>query len=641
MTPGPIVRNNLYLGEIYDARRELPGWDRPDFSDAAWAKAAIATEPVGMLQAEMQPPIRVTGKLKPVARTEPKPGVFIFDLGQNFAGWARLRVRGPAGAKVKLRYGELLYRNGTLNVMTSVCGQIKNGTENRENECPQLAYQSDSYVLSGRGDEVYLPHFTWHGFRYVEVTGYPGTPPLAAVEGLRLSADLQEAGTFACSNEQFNRIQNMVRWTFLSNVFSVQSDCPHRERFGYGGDAVATCEAFMLNFDMAAFYAKMVRRLRRRRTGRRQPDLGCPHRGIRERGPVSRADGAYRLADRFSGASGPAVPILWRPAAHPGTVPGRPAAADSANQGQESHFTECIGDHESLDPKPIALTSTAFYYHQAMLVARFAKLLGKDDDAERYRELAARIRQAFIGKFFHAETGRFDAGTQACQAFALHYNLLPPEHRQAVLKVLVDEVQEHHQGHVAAGIFGTQLLLETLCRLGRPEVACGIVNQKTFPGWGHMLDRSATTLWEHWEFSDNVFSHNHPMFGSISQWFFEDVGGIRAEEAAVGFNRIVMRPGVFGGLTHAKARYDSIRGPVLCDWQLRDGRLHMNVTIPCGALATVYVPTSDVSSISEGGRPISQVPDVKRLVPEPAAGVFRVSGGNYRLASAFYPPRKQ
>ena len=155
---------------------------------------------------------------------------------------------------------------------------------------------------------------------------------------------------------------------------------------------------------------------------------------------------------------------------------------------------------------------------------------GRTDDARRYRELAGRIRKAFIAKFFHAETGRFDAGTQACQAFALHYDLVPPEHRQAVLKVLVDEVQQHHQGHVATGIFGTQYLLETLCRLGRADVAYGIVNQKTFPGWGHMLDRGATTLWEHWEFSDNVFSHNHPMFGSVSQWFFEDVGGIRAED---------------------------------------------------------------------------------------------------------------
>jgi alpha-L-rhamnosidase len=639
---GPIVRNNLYLGEIYDARRELPVWDRPGFSDRDWGKVSLATEPVGVLQAEMQPPIRVTGSLQPVARTEPKPGVFIFDMGQNFAGWARLRVRGPAGTKVKLRFGELLYPSGTLNVMTSVCGQIKNGQENRENECPQLAYQSDTYILSGRGDEVYQPRFTWHGFRYVEVTGYPGTPPLSAIHGERLSADLRDAGTFACSNEQFNRIQTMCRWTFLSNVFSVQSDCPARERFGYGGDAVATCEAFLLNFDMAGFYTKMVRDF---------SDTALADGSLTSVAPTV----GFENEDQYRGQT---VPIGWQIAfpvlqdrlyryygdrrlIHQQYSVARRQLEFLRTKAKDHIFTECIGDHESLDPKPIVLTSTAFYYHQALLVARFAKLLGKDDDAESYRALAAQIRAAFISKFFHADTSRCDAGTQACQAFALHYDLVPPEHRQAVLKVLVDEVQEHHKGHVAAGIFGTQLLLPTLCRGGRGDVACEVVNQKTFPGWGHMLERGATTLWEHWEFSDNVFSHNHPMFGSVSQWFFEDLGGIRADDAAVGFDRITIRPGVFGGLTRAQARYDSIRGPAVCDWQLQDTRLRMNVTIPLGAVATIYVPTSDVASITEGGKPISQVSDVKPLASQQGVGVFRVPGGNYRFESVFRPsPRK-
>jgi alpha-L-rhamnosidase len=641
VAPGPIVRNNIYLGEVYDARRELPAWDRPGFSDSAWAKAAIATGPIGMLHAEMQPPIRVTGNLKPIARTEPKPGVFIFDMGQNFAGWARLRVRGPAGTKVKLRFGELLYPDGTLNVMTSVCGQIKSGKENRENEYPQLAYQSDTYILSGRGDEVYQPRFTWHGFRYVEVTGYPGAPALSAIHGERLSADLQDAGTFTCSNEQFNRIQTMCRWTFLSNVFSVQSDCPARERFGYGGDAVATCGAFLLNFDMAAFYTKMVRDF---------ADTALPDGSLTSVAPTV----GFENEDQYRGQT---IPIGWQIAF---TVlqdrlyryyGDRRVVAEQypvarrqleflRTKAKDYIFTECLGDHESLDPKPIALTSTAFYYHQATLLARFAKLLGKDDDARSYRELATRIREAFISKLFHAETGRFDAGSQACQAFALHYDLVPPEHRQAVLDVLVGEV-EHHQGHVATGIFGTPLLLETLCRCGRADVAYGVVNQKTFPGWGHMLERGATTLWEHWEFSDNVFSHNHPMFGSVSQWFFEDLGGIRPEDGAIGFDRIIIRPGAFGGLTRAKTRYDSVRGPTVCDWKLQDARLHMNVTVPPGVVATVYVPTSDVSSITESGKPTAQALDVKSLAPQPGAGVFSVPGGSYRFESVLRPSPKQ
>jgi alpha-L-rhamnosidase len=384
-----------------------------------------------------------------------------------------------------------------------------------------------------------------------------------------------------------------------------------------------------LNFDMAAFYTKMVRDF---------ADTAMPDGSLTSVAPTV----GFENEDQYRGQT---IPIGWQivfpvlqdrlyryygdrriiAEQYPVT---RRQLEFLRTKAKDDIFTECIGDHESLDPKPTALTSTAFYYYEAKLVARFAKLLGRADDARRYEELAGCIRKAFIARFFHAETGRCDAGTQACQAFALHYHLVPPEQREAVLKVLVDEVEQHHHGHVAAGIFGTQLLLPTLSRLGRGEVACGIVDQKTFPGWGHMLDRGATTLWEHWEFSDNVFSHNHPMFGSVSQWFFEDVGGIRAADDAVGFDRILIHPGIFGSLTQAKACYRSIRGPVVCDWQLGDGRLRMDVTVPMGATAQVYVPASDISTITESGKLISQAN---------GSHLFGVPGGTYRFESAMRP----
>ena len=634
--PGPILRNNIFLGEVYDARREPPAWDRPDLDDAAWANAAAITEPVGPLRAQMQPPIRVTGKLKPVTRTEPKPGVFVFDMGQNFAGWVRLRVQGPEGTAVKLRFGELLHPDGSLNVMTSVAGQIKNGTENREDGHPELAYQSDTYILSGQGDEVYVPRFTWHGFRYVEVTGYPGEPALDAIEGLRLSADVREVGAFSCSNERLNRIQEMVRWTFLSNMFSVQSDCPARERFGYGGDVVCSAEAFMLNLDMPAFYTKVVRDF---------ADAARPNGGMTETAPFVGLDDG--------GLGGQSGPIGWQ-VAYPflqqklyqyygdlrlirRQYPALRRQVEFLRGVAKDHIIDRgLGDHESLDPKSIPLTSTAFYYQHVATAARFAKLLGHEDDAQMYGDLAGQIREALIARFFHARTERFDRGTQACQAFALHYDLAPPEHRQAVLDVLVDRVREN-EGHLATGIFGTNYLLDTLSRSGRADVAYGIVNQETFPGWGYMLQRGATTLWEHWEFSDNTYSHNHPMFGSVSQWLFETVGGIRADDAAVGFDRVVVAPQVVGDLTHAKARYNSIRGPLVCDWQLQDARLHMKVTIPPGVTATVYVPTGDASSITESGVPVAEAPGVEQLTPQQGAAVFRVSGGQYQFESSFQP----
>ena len=638
VAPGPIVSNNIYLGEVYDARRETPSWDKPGFDDAAWAQASLASEPVGPLRAQMQPPIRVRSRLTPVRRTEPKPGVFIFDMGQNFAGWPRLRVRGPAGTTVKLRFGELLNADGTLNVMTSVAGQIKIGKENHDGEAPQLAYQGDTYILSGRGDEVYQPRFTWHGFRYVEVTGYPGTPATDAIEGLRLSADVREVGTFSCSNERLNRIQEMVRWTFLSNLFSVQSDCPHRERFGYGGDIVPTCEAFMLNFDMPAFYTKVVQDF---------ADAARPNGGMTETAPFVGIDN-----EGLGGLSGPigwqvAFPCLQEKLyQYYGDLrlireqyPAARRLVEFLRGVAKNHIIDRgIGDHESLDPKSVALTSTAFYYQHVATVARFAELLGNKDDAREYGELAGKIRAAFIRRFFHADAGRFDCGTQACQAFALHYDLVPLEQREAVLKVLVDEVQDLHHGHLATGIFGTKYLLTSLSRGGRADVAYGIVNQETFPGWGYMLERGATTLWEHWEFSDNTFSHNHPMFGSVSTWFFEDLGGIRPDDAAVGFDRIIIEPRVVGGLSRAEARYNSIRGPMACGWQVRDARLRMNVTLPPGVTATVYVPTSDAQTVTEGGKPAAKAPGVAQLAPRQGAALFRIGGGQYEFEAVFTPP---
>ena len=228
--------------------------------------ASIASEPVGPLQAQPQPPIRVTATLRPVAIAEPTPGVFVFDMGQNFAGWARLALAAPAGTEVALRFGELLHADGTLNPLTGVAGQIKGSRKTKTGGLekiggpgsPEVAWPKDTYIARGRGLETYTPRFTFHGFRYVEVTGYPGKPGLDAVTGYRLGSDVEDAGSFTSSNDLLNRIQAMTRWTFLSNLFSVQSDCPHRERFGYGGDIVATSDAMMLNLDMAGFYAKAV-----------------------------------------------------------------------------------------------------------------------------------------------------------------------------------------------------------------------------------------------------------------------------------------------------------------------------------------------------------------------------------------------
>ena len=637
---GPILRNSIYLGEVYDARHEQPGWDGPGFPSANWEPAAPASAPLGALRAQTAPPIRVTRVLRPVNRTQPRPGTWIFDFGQNFAGCVTLRVKGPAGTVVRLRYGELLYPDGTLNAMTSVAGQIKGGGPNyvySGTGAPKTAWQSDVYTLKGGAEEVYTPWFTFHGLRYAEVTGYPGEPPLEALAGLRLNSAVERAGTFACSNERFNRIQQQIEWTFLANLFSVQSDCPAREKFGYGGDVVATSETFLLNFDMARFYGKTVRDY---------ADAARPNGGLTETAPF------VGIADEgLGGGSGPvgwgtAFPQLqWQlyqyygdrrilEEQYPLT---RTWVEFLRARAKDNLLDNGISDHESLVPKPRALTGTAFYYYNVQVLSRIARVLGKTQDAERYAALAGEIKQSFNRRFLKRGTGAYDTATQACQAFALFLDLAPPEERENALQVLVRDLLETHHGHLTTGIFGTRFLPLVLSDCGRTDLACAVVDRGDFPGWGHMLERGATTLWEHWEFSDNTFSHNHPMFGSIGEWFFKALAGLQPDPEMAGRGHFIIRPQPAPNLTWVKGEYRSVRGPVASEWHVAEGNINLRVAIPANMSATVYVPTRDSTAVKESGRPAGEASAVRFLRTEAEAAVYEVGSGDFVFEAPFVP----
>lgn len=632
--PGPVLRNSVYLGEVYDARRELPEWDKPEFDASGWRPATVhPAEGLGALTAQLIPPIRATMTLRPQNVTEITPGVFIFDMGQNFAGWARLRVEGPRSTTVKMRMGELLYPDGTLNPMTAVAGQIKgpnpDGTPRGGPGAPLLAEQCDSYTLKGDGLEVYTPRFTFHGFRYVELSGFPGTPGLDAIEGLRLNTDVESVGRFVCSDETLNQIQEMVEWTLLSNLFSVQSDCPAREKFQYGGDIVATSEMASLNYDFANFYAKTVSD---------HADAAQGDGWITETAPFVGISAANYVED--------AGPIGWG-LAHPLLVAqlyqyygDRRIVAEQyetarqwvdllGEHAKEHIIDRCISDHESLDPKPVALTATAHYWQATWLVSQFAKILGHEADRVRYERLAGEIQGAFVDRFLAPGTGVFDIGTQACQATALAMGLVPASERGAAIDRMVDQVLIEHDGHIATGIFGTKYLLQELTRAGRADVALQMVQQRTFPGWGHMLDRGATTLWEHWEFSDNTYSHNHPMFGSVSEWFYKGIGGINPHSEAIGFNRFSIEPNPVGDLQWAETRYHSARGTIVSNWRVENNLLHLEVEVPVNATAEVLVPTRNPQEVTESGGPAGEAAAVESQ-PMDREGVARFALGSGR-----------
>jgi alpha-L-rhamnosidase len=432
-------------------------------------------------------------------------------------------------------------------------------------------------------------------------------------------------------------MHEMVRWTLLSNLFSVQSDCPAREKFQYGGDIVATSEMAIFGFDMASFYAKTVSDFRDAVRGDGWFPETAPFVGIaaenyvEEAGPIGwgiahpllLAQLYQYYGDRQIVAEHFEAARTW---------------VDLLEQHSDGYVIDrCIGDHESLDPKPIELIATAHFFQAASLVAWFANILERSEEEARYRQLAQSIKNAFVERFLEPGTGRFGIATQAAQATALHIGLVPEGEVDMATQRMVDEVLVTHDGHIATGIFGTKYLLDALSRTGHADVAYRLVNEPSYPGWGHMIERGATTIWETWAESDNVYSHNHPMFGSVSEWFYKSLAGIWPEDGAVGFDRFRIEPNVPAGLEWVEASYESARGTVGSSWRLEDDLIYFDVEIPVNTTAIVQVPTRDSTSIREGGRSISEVPSIREL-PATASDTKRFGLGSGRYSFTAVAP---
>ncbi|MDR1584152.1 MAG: glycoside hydrolase family 78 protein [Prevotellaceae bacterium] len=625
MSAGPILRNNVYLGEHYDARKELDGWDNAGFDDSNWSLSVKVAPPSGTLTAQMQPPIRVTKILKPARMTETRAGEFVFDMGQNIAGVVRLKVQGARGTHIKIRYGEDVYSDGSLNVMTSVAGQQKkvwNADQSVPGQ-PPTAWQEDSYILKGEGEEIWSPRFTFHGFRYVEITGFPGRPGLDNIEALRINADLPHNGRFDCSSPLLKKLNDMLDYTFLSNVFSVQSDCPAREKFGYGGDIVATARTFCWFYDMTNFYRKALRDF-----ANDQRPLG----GITETAPYN------GIAD--AGLGDESGPIGWQLAfsflqkqlyEYYGDIrsiqtyyPALRRQVEFLRSKAQNHIIDrCINDHESLEPRIPELFATAHYYHHVVMLAEFAGLIKQINDEKIYIALASEIKNAFIERFVKAGTGEAGNHTQAAQAIALFYNLLPEGDRNAAFNVLLQEIEKCN-GHIVAGIFGVPLTLDALSQNLRNDIAFEMVTKKDFPGWGHMIQSGATTLWETWKYSDNIYSHNHPMFGSVGEWMYQSILGINI--GAPAFGKIILRPQPAGDLTFASGSYESLWGTIESSWKKENNSFSYDISIPHGTTAEVWLPSG---TVTENGKQVSDIGEIRFLRQEKDFQVFEVRSGKY------------
>ncbi len=592
---GASLRNNIYIGEIRDARKAVPGWDKPGFDDSGWSKAATIDAPLEPLEPLRMLPVHAHGTLQAVAITEPKKdGVYIVDFGLNFTGIPEIDFDVPAGTEITLRYGELIYDDGTLNPMTSVTGQIKRNITLEDGTvqsmggpgAPEIAWQEDSYIARG-GGETFRPDFTYHSFRFMEVTGLPAAPKKEDFRGIPLHTKLSTAGTFESSNELFNRIQQMCLNTFHANTVAVQSDCPHRERFGYGGDIVATSETFLMNFDMNGFYTKTLRDW-----GDAQLDNGlmpdtAPYAGVKYCGVgwgmvhpllIEQLHQHYGNLELLKEQL--PIALTWIEA--------------EANRRENGLVTIGLGDHEALLPgeqKKGPELKTPKFIDSCLRIAGLARIAGDEEAAKRCEAWAAESQAAWEQAFLDTETGKVAFANQTQQAFALGFGVVGDDDWDKVFEVLIKDLTKTEDSpRLTTGIYGTWKLLELLPEHGRNDLAYGLANRKTEPSWGWMLENDATTLWEHWAGSDNTFSNNHPMFGSVSGWFLRWLGGIQCAPDAVGFDRILIRPRPVEGLDWVKTSHNSIRGNIVSNWRRVDGGIEYEITIPPNTTASLELP---------------------------------------------------
>lgn len=628
--PSPVVRNNVYLGEEYDAREYIAGWDCPEYDASSWKKASLMQNPPeGELTSQIQPPIRILEQIKPKRMTETRPGEFVMDMGQNFAGVVGIKVKGPKGTKIRIRYGEDVYSDGSLNVMTSVAGQQKKvwDADYRVPGQPPIAWQEDVYILKGdeKGEE-WRPKFTFHGFRYIEITGWPGRPSLDDIIGYRLGADLERTGSFECSNEMFNQLFTVMDYTFRSNVFSVQSDCPAREKFGYGGDMVCVSPTFCWYYDMSNFYRKAIRDF-----ANDQRPLG----GVTETAPFNGiAD--FGLGDNsgpigWQLAYGFLQQLVYRFYADGNTLTKyydsfKKQVDFISSQAEDYLIEQCINDHESLEERIPALFATAHYYHHVMILKEFSELLGKKSEVETYSRLSENIRSAFIKRFVNTGDGKVGNVTQASQAIALLYGLVPKEEEEKALDRLLQLI-ERDGYHVRSGIFGVNAVLNVLSSYGRNDVAYRMVNNPDFPGWIYMLKSGATTLWETWKYSDNIFSQNHPMFGSVGEWLFHSLGGIQM--TSPGFKTFRIKPQPAEGLEWVKCSYDSSYGKIESEWKKDKDSFVMKISVPVNTIAEIYVPVKENDCVRLNGEDVKNSKNILHVTYQKDATIIKVASGFY------------
>ncbi len=599
---GPVLFNNVFVGEIYDSRFEKEGWSLTGYDYSSWGSVEIAVRPTGKLVTQTCPPDRVIKTVPPVRMWTSCENKFIFDFGRGFSGWVRIHVPcGSAGDEIEMCFSEELLKDGELDFKSA-------GGEKQ--------IQRDVFILSGRGEETYEPRFVWHEFRYVEIKGWPGKMDLSMIDGREVHCDVERTGSFTCSEPLFEKINELFVATQLYNMHGgVPSDCPHRERLGYTGDGQLTAAASCWNLWMPQFYTKWVADI----SDSQNAETGfVPH-----------------TAPFYGGGGGPGwgsacviLPLVMQDMYADSRIVEQMYSCmekwvkylDGKTDGtdiiiEEEQGSWCLGDwslpadmevlmRENILPPP--LVNTFFYGLCARLFGKMAHRLGKEEHAERYNSKAAKIAESFHRKFFDNERGTYLRGNYGTSAFALLLGAVPQSEKARVVDNLVQHILTDCDGHLDTGIIGTPVLLEALAQEGRFDVAYKILSKTSYPSFGFMLASGATTMWENWKYENG--SHCHPMYGSVSDWFYRYVVGIRQDPDSSGFSRMTIEPWRGPEITHASAKILTVRGQLEVRWEKSKMLSRVEVDIPVGCSVRVIVPKPNTGKckLLESGIPLSQ-----------------------------------
>ncbi|WP_108993265.1 family 78 glycoside hydrolase catalytic domain, partial [Paenibacillus agaridevorans] len=632
---GPIRYSDMIMGESYDARLELEGWDLPGFDSSSWEAPDIRSGYNGDLTATMEPPIRITESITPVAVTRTASGSFIYDMGQNMVGWTELRATGARGARITLSHAEMLNPDGTLYL-----------------DNLRVAVQQDHYVLKGGGEERYEPHFTFHGFRYVELIGYPGEPDLTTLTGKVIHSDTPVTGSLETSDDMVNRLYANITWGQRGNFLSVPTDCPQRdERLGWTGDAQIFARTASYNMDVSRFFAKYIGDM----IDCQQPSGAftdvAPDAGWMRYKMWSTRLNWFAPDNAGWGDAGVVIPwtlyLMYGDTRILETHYGAMARwvdylKDNSVELIRPNYAN-YGDWLSIEADtPNEVLATAYFAYSTKLMGYIAGALGKTEDRRRYETLFRDISEAFC-RAFVSQDGSIHGETQTVYVLALQFGLLPNELKDKALRRLTDNIRERGD-RLSTGFLGVGYLLPALSDSGELDVAYKLLTQEAFPSWMYSIKHGATTIWERWDgwTEENGFqtpsmnSFNHYSLGSVGEWMFRYMAGIEADPAEPGFSHVVIRPRPGGRLTRVKASYESLYGAISVEWELAaGGELRLDVQVPPNTTATVHVPGSGVRL--DGNEISDSIEVIAKLEVQEGGSVFRVGSGRYAFTSEHVP----